>query len=79
MKGNGSFENFIELISESQGESFYVCSNSRSVFMCLNDRSLTKKKHTILNMKIKQKLLQLKKHKKDIKSVWIGKVKMPNT
>jgi hypothetical protein len=29
-------------------------------------------------MKIKEKLLALKKHNKDIKSVWIGKVKMPN-
>jgi ribonuclease HI len=38
--------------------------------MCLNERSLTKK-HSILILKIKEKLLALKKHKKDIKFVWI--------
>jgi hypothetical protein len=38
--------------------------------MCLNERLLTKK-HSILILKIKEKLLALRKHKKDIKSVWI--------
>jgi ribonuclease HI len=60
----------LEIISESQGESFYICSDSRSVFMCLNEKSLTKK-HSILILKIKEKLLALRKHKKDIKSVLI--------
>jgi hypothetical protein len=60
--------------------------------MCLNKRSLTKK-HSILILKIKEKLLALRKLQKDIKFVWIpvhtgtadvrqrivfGKGKMPN-
>jgi hypothetical protein len=39
--------------------------------MCLNERSLTKE-HLILILRIKEKLLALKKHKKkNIKSLWI--------
>jgi ribonuclease HI len=38
--------------------------------MYLNERLLTKK-HSILILKIKEKLLALRKHKKDIKFVWI--------
>jgi hypothetical protein len=38
--------------------------------VCFNERLLTKK-HSILILKIKEKLLALKKHKKDIKFVWI--------
>jgi hypothetical protein len=44
----------LEIISESQGESF--------------ERSLKK---AMLSLKIKEELLALKKHKKDIKFVWI--------
>jgi ribonuclease HI len=44
----------LEIISESQGESFYIRSDSSSVLMCLNERSLTKK-HSILILKIKRK------------------------
>jgi ribonuclease HI len=61
----------LEIISESQGESVYVCSDSRNVLTCLNERSLTKKKHSILILKIKEKLLALKKHKMDFTFVWI--------
>jgi hypothetical protein len=32
----------LEIISKSQGELFCVCSDSRSVLMGLNERSLTK-------------------------------------
>jgi hypothetical protein len=32
-----------EIISEPQGESVCICSDSRGVLMCLNKRSLTKK------------------------------------
>jgi hypothetical protein len=60
----------LEIISESQGESFYICSDSRSVLVCLNERSLIKK-HSILILKIKEKLLALKKCQKDNKFVWI--------
>jgi ribonuclease HI len=38
--------------------------------MCLNEISLAKK-HSILILKIKENILTLKKHKKDIRSVWI--------
>jgi ribonuclease HI len=58
------------MTSESQGESVCICSGSRSILMCLYDTLLTKK-HSILNLKIKGKLLALKKHKEDIKFVWI--------
>jgi ribonuclease HI len=60
----------LEIINESQGESFYICSDTRSVLMCLTERSLTNK-HSIIILKIKEKLLALRKHKKDIKFVWI--------
>jgi hypothetical protein len=63
---NGCFENFIQIISESQGESFYIYSDCRRVFAFLNERLFTKK-HSILILKIKEKLLALKKHKKSIK------------
>jgi ribonuclease HI len=38
--------------------------------MCLNERLLTKK-HSILIFKIREKLVALKKYKKDVKFVWI--------
>jgi ribonuclease HI len=60
----------LEIISEFEGESFCIYSDSRSVLMCLNERLLTKK-HSILILTIKEKLVALKKHKKDIKYVWI--------
>jgi hypothetical protein len=60
----------LEIISESHRESFCICSSSRSVLICLNERSLTKE-HSISILKIKEKLLALMKHKKDIKLVWI--------
>jgi hypothetical protein len=40
------------------------------VLICLNERSLSKK-HSVLILKVKEKLLALKEHEKDIKCVWI--------
>jgi ribonuclease HI len=60
----------LEITSESHSESFCIFSDSRSVLMCLNEKSLTKE-HSVLILRIKEKLLALKKYKKDIKLVWI--------
>jgi hypothetical protein len=64
-RGNGCFENCDRdnLLNPKEN-------NFADFLMCLNEKSFTTKL-SILILRMKEELLALKKHKKDIKFVWI--------